>query len=77
MLWVPLMILCLVRELKKLVPFSMAANLFIVISFAITLYYMFTDIPDINSRDLVGPVGEMPLFFATVIFAMEGIGVVS
>lgn len=71
------MILCFVRELKRLVPFSVAANLFIVASFAITLYYMFTDVPDIKERKLIAAVDKMPLFFSTVIFAMEGIGVVS
>lgn len=76
MLWLPLMILCFVRELKRLVPFSMAANLFIVVSFAITLYYMFTDLPSAHDRRLIADVDKMPLFFSTVIFAMEGIGVV-
>lgn len=77
MLWVPLMILCLVRDLNYLVPFSVLANLFIVASFSITLYYMFDGIPDPSHRRLVADFDKMPLFFSTVIFAMEGIGVVS
>ncbi|KAL0267642.1 UNVERIFIED_CONTAM: hypothetical protein PYX00_009851 [Menopon gallinae] len=76
MIWVPLMVLCLVRDLKNLVPFSVTANLFIVASFAITLYYMFTDIPDMSTRNQIASFDKLPLFFATVIFAMEGIGTV-
>jgi proton-coupled amino acid transporter len=34
-------------------------------------------LPDIGSRPWIAPVARMPLFFATVVFAMEGIGTVS
>lgn len=73
---VGLLIICQVRELKHLVPFSFFANVFMIISFSITLYYMFLDIPNPSSRDMFTSLGQLPLFFSTVIFAMEGIGVV-
>jgi amino acid permease len=67
----------LIRNLKYLVPFSATANIFIIISFIITLYYIFSENLDTSERELMANVEQLPLFFATVIFAMEGIGVVS
>lgn len=74
----PLVLSCQIRELRYLVPFSFLANIFMVISFAITLYYMFTDLKteNIEKLSLIGSYSQLPLFFSTVIFAMEGIGVV-
>nr|CAD7201108.1 unnamed protein product [Timema douglasi] len=66
----------LIRNLRYLVPFSTIANLFIVGGFAITLYYLFTDIPSPDERNYTGSPEGLPIFFSTVIFAMEGIGVV-
>nr|CAD7393740.1 unnamed protein product [Timema cristinae] len=66
----------LIRNLRYLVPFSTLANLFIVGGFAITLYYLFTDIPSPDERNYSGSPEGLPIFFSTVIFAMEGIGVV-
>nr|CAD7440161.1 unnamed protein product [Timema bartmani] len=66
----------LIRNLRYLVPFSTLANLFIVGGFTITLYYLFTDIPSPDERNYSGSPAGLPIFFSTVIFAMEGIGVV-
>lgn len=76
MLLIGLLPLCLVRDLKYLVPFSAVANVFILVSFAITLYYLFNVAPNVDNIEMVAPAQKLPLFFATVIFAMEGIGVV-
>lgn len=65
-----------IRKLKYLVPFSAIANLCIVITFGITLYYMLTGPLLIRERPLFSSWNQLPLFFSTVIFAMEGIGVV-
>ncbi|XP_012281262.1 proton-coupled amino acid transporter-like protein pathetic isoform X2 [Orussus abietinus] len=65
-----------IRNLKYLVPFSMIANISIVIGFAIMMYYLFEDIKPISSVNLVASLPQIPKFFATVIFAIEGIGVV-
>jgi proton-coupled amino acid transporter len=67
----------LIRNLKYLVPFSALANVFILVSFVITLYYIFRDSLDTRDLEQIAHVQQLPLFFATVIFAMEGIGVVS
>ncbi|XP_076239344.1 proton-coupled amino acid transporter-like protein pathetic isoform X2 [Calliopsis andreniformis] len=64
-----------VRNLKYMVPFSMIANLCMLVGFSITLYYIFSGIHTSNIK-LIGSVQQLPTFFATVIFAIEGIGVV-
>ncbi|KAM7343989.1 proton-coupled amino acid transporter-like protein acs isoform 2-T5 [Cochliomyia hominivorax] len=73
---VPCLFIGQIRDLKWLVPFSAMANLFIVITFGITLYYMFNEPLVVNDKPYIAKVSQIPLFFATVIFAMEGIGVV-
>lgn len=72
-----LILLAQVRNLRYLVPFSFLANVFIVVGLAITLYYIFTDLKPISTVKYVANVENLPIFFATVIFAIEGIGVVS
>ncbi|EFA01717.1 Proton-coupled amino acid transporter 4-like Protein [Tribolium castaneum] len=76
MLLVPLTLCCQVRQLKHLVPFSIIANVTMVTAFLITLYYMFSGISSIKieERKLFKDVSLIPLFFSTVLFAMEGIG---
>ncbi|KAK3931407.1 Proton-coupled amino acid transporter-like protein pathetic [Frankliniella fusca] len=68
----------LIRKLKQLVPFSMAANMCIVVGFTITLYYLFNEIhdPAADNLNLTTSLKGLPIFFATVLFAMEGIGTV-
>ncbi|CAG4983582.1 unnamed protein product [Colias eurytheme] len=73
---VPLALLCQIRNLKYLVPFSALANALLVVVFGITLYYVFVDLPPLSEREMVANVNQWPLFMSTVIFAMEGIGVV-
>ncbi|CAG4987900.1 unnamed protein product [Parnassius apollo] len=73
---VPLVLICQIRNLKYLVPFSALANFMIIIVFVITMYYVFMDLPPLTERDMVTDVAQWPLFLSTVIFAMEGVGVV-
>ncbi|CAH2091645.1 unnamed protein product [Euphydryas editha] len=73
---VPLVLICQIRNLKWLVPFSALANVFLIICFGITMYYIFNDLPNPAEREMVASVKHWPLFISTVIFAMEGIGVV-
>ncbi|CAH0629116.1 unnamed protein product [Chrysodeixis includens] len=73
---VPLVLICQIRNLKYLVPFSAIANILIFVVFVITLYYLFTDLPPVKDREMVASITQWPLFLSTVIFAMEGIGVV-
>ncbi|CAF4855068.1 unnamed protein product [Pieris macdunnoughi] len=73
---VPLCIMCQIRYLKWLAPFSLIANVLLVATFAICIYYIFKDEITLNGRKVIGPAARLPAFLSTVIFAMEGIGVV-
>ncbi|KAL1117152.1 hypothetical protein AAG570_004479 [Ranatra chinensis] len=73
---IPLILINWVRNLKFLAPLSTIANIITFVGFVIIFYYMFNDIENIKLREAVGPVKGMPLFFGTVLFAMEAIGVV-
>ncbi|XP_015121467.1 proton-coupled amino acid transporter-like protein pathetic isoform X1 [Diachasma alloeum] len=76
MLLPPLLLLCLVRNLKWLAPFSMLANALIATGMGITFYYIFRDTSQFKSVDAFSSFSQLPLFFGTAIFALEGIGVV-
>ncbi|XP_030031989.2 proton-coupled amino acid transporter-like protein CG1139 isoform X1 [Manduca sexta] len=75
-LLVPLILITQIRYLKFLVPFSIFANVCLVLTFGITCYYTFQDIPWPNEAELITGVTRWPLFLSTAIFAMEGINVV-
>ena len=66
-----------IRSLKYMAPFSVLANVSIIIGFVIILYYVFSGIEIPQDVKLIASVGQWPSFFATVLFAIEGIGVVS
>lgn len=65
-----------IRVLKYLVPFSSIANVMIVITFGITMFYMFSVEPHYEDKPLFASFATLPYFFSTVLFAMEGIGAV-
>lgn len=73
---IPLIPLGIIRNLKNLVLFSAVATIFIIVGIAFTLYFTVTDLPDTSTRHNVAPITQFPLFFCTVLFAMEGIGTV-
>ncbi|XP_058449870.1 proton-coupled amino acid transporter-like protein pathetic isoform X2 [Malaya genurostris] len=76
LLLVPLIFINLIRKLKYLTPFSMIANILIGTGVGITLYYIVQDLPSFSERQIIAEIHHMPMFFGTVIFALEGIGVV-
>lgn len=65
------------RNLKYLAPFSTIANFITMISFGIICYYIFRDPVTFKGKEAFGTAAEFPLFFGTVLFALEAIGVVS
>ncbi|XP_075972274.1 proton-coupled amino acid transporter-like protein pathetic [Anticarsia gemmatalis] len=73
---VPLCLMVQIRHLKFLAPFSLMANIMLFATFAICLYYIFGDKITIADKNPVGHIARLPAFLSTVIFAMEGIGVV-
>lgn len=42
----------------------------------ITIYYVLIDVPSVTERPFMAEFHKLPMFFGTVIFALEGIGVV-
>lgn len=72
----PLILINLIRNLKHLAPLSTVANFLMAVSVGITMYYIFTDLPSLDERPKMADLHKLPMFFGTVIFALEGIGVV-
>lgn len=73
----PLIFINSIKNLKRLAPFSTAANAVTVVGFGIIFYYIIRDGPTFENRAAIGEVKNFPLFFGTVMFALEAIGVVS
>ncbi|VVC32157.1 Amino acid transporter, transmembrane domain [Cinara cedri] len=73
---VPLILISWIRNLKLLAPFSSIANCLTIASFSIIFYYIFREAPSFAGREPVGTIKSIPLFFGTVLFAMEAIGMV-
>lgn len=40
------------------------------------LYYVFQDLPSISERPAIAEISTFPLYFGTVLFALEAVGVV-
>uniref|UniRef100_A0A2M3YXZ0 Putative amino acid transporter n=1 Tax=Anopheles braziliensis TaxID=58242 RepID=A0A2M3YXZ0_9DIPT len=72
----PLILINWVRNLKFLAPFSTFANFITLVSFGIILYYIFREPISFEDRDKVGTMSGFALFFGTVLFALEAIGVI-
>lgn len=73
---IPLILINWVRELKYLAPFSTLANFITMVSFAIICYYLFREPINVEGKDAFGAIENFPLFFGTVLFALEAIGVI-
>ncbi|KAL1506633.1 hypothetical protein ABEB36_005958 [Hypothenemus hampei] len=73
-----LMVLCQIREIKHMVPFSFIANVMLAVAFGITGYYIFSglDEVDLTKLNMSNGFSGLPSFFSTVLFAMEGIGTI-
>ncbi|XP_026741977.1 proton-coupled amino acid transporter-like protein CG1139 [Trichoplusia ni] len=72
----PLVLINWVRDLKYLAPFSAIANVVTIVSFGIILYYLFREAPTLEGKVPAGKLANFPLFFGTVLFALEAIGVI-
>ncbi|XP_018787821.1 PREDICTED: proton-coupled amino acid transporter-like protein CG1139 isoform X2 [Bactrocera latifrons] len=73
---IPLFLLFSIRTLKTLAPFSTFANLLLFVGFGIVLYYIFATLPPISTRQPFQVVSRLPIFFGTVLFAIEAVGVI-
>ncbi|XP_063220788.1 proton-coupled amino acid transporter-like protein CG1139 [Bacillus rossius redtenbacheri] len=61
----------LVRDLKFLAPFSVAANLLAFLSIGIVLYYVGCQLWQPGDIEPVGQLANIPLFLGTAMFAVE------
>ncbi|XP_075162004.1 arcus [Haematobia irritans] len=73
---VPLFLIFSIRNLQLLAPFSSAANLLLLVGFGVILYYIFDDLPPLSERKPVESIAKLPIFFGTVLFALEAVGVI-
>lgn len=73
---IPLVVLCWIRDLKILTPFSMLANFLILSGLVITFVYLLHDLPPVTDRKAFAHWSQLPLYFGTAIYAFEGIGMV-
>lgn len=74
---IPVLLACMVRNLKYLTPFSTVANIMMAIGVSAVVYEATLDLPPVNSRDYLASWEQLPLYFSTAVYAFEGIGLVS
>eukprot|EP00092_Neocalanus_flemingeri_P033166 GFUD01036067.1.p1 GENE.GFUD01036067.1~~GFUD01036067.1.p1 ORF type:complete len:444 (+),score=99.80 GFUD01036067.1:61-1392(+) len=77
LLWLPIVLLCLLRNLRLLAPVTVVATVCELYALATVFYYIFRDpLPAISSVPASVSISKLPLFFGTAIFTFEGIGIV-
>uniref|UniRef100_A0A1B6MGL1 Amino acid transporter transmembrane domain-containing protein n=1 Tax=Graphocephala atropunctata TaxID=36148 RepID=A0A1B6MGL1_9HEMI len=65
-----------IRNLKYLVPFSFLAICALTFSCGYVLYEVFQALPPLSSRPAFKGYESLPLFFSTIVYAVDGIGTV-
>ncbi|XP_026741964.1 proton-coupled amino acid transporter-like protein CG1139 isoform X2 [Trichoplusia ni] len=73
---VPVLVACMVRNLKYLTPFSTVANILMAVGVAVVVYEATQELPPVQSREYIASWQQLPLYFGTAIYAFEGIGLV-
>lgn len=76
MFFIPFLLIMMVRNLKLLAPFSIAANLITLLTFCVVGYYVFQNLPPFSSIPAFGPLVSYPLYFGTCLFSLQACGVV-
>lgn len=74
---IPVLGICSIRKLSKLAPFATAANVIYLGAVAIVVYFFFNNLKSTSELTKWGEMRNLPLFFGTVMFAFEGVSVVS
>lgn len=72
----PLILINWVRKLKYLAPLSTVGNFITIGSFVVIFYYILREPITLEGKRPIATISEFPLFFNTVLFALEAIGVV-
>lgn len=73
---IPIILTCLIRNLKYLVPFSTIATFCMATGIIMTAYYACQDLPSISERKNFSTLQQLPIYFGTAIFCFEGIALV-
>ncbi|CAH1123043.1 unnamed protein product [Ceutorhynchus assimilis] len=74
---IPIWLTCLIRTLKLLAKISMLANIILLTSIVIVLYYSFTKPTSHYPAGLMIPsISKFAIFFGQSVYAFEGIGLV-
>lgn len=72
---IPFLAIYSIRNLKLLAPFSQFANILTFIGIGMIMYYIFRESPTFEGKQSIAEPGKFPLFFGTVLFALEAVGV--
>nr|XP_016941799.2 proton-coupled amino acid transporter-like protein CG1139 [Drosophila suzukii] len=72
----PLILTFLIRDLKSLVPFALTSNILLFLGFLLILSFLLRGLPKFEHLHAIQPLGNFPLFFGTVLFAIESVGVI-
>jgi len=76
-LFIPILLICSIKNLKYLSPLTIIANILELLGLAIIFYFIFyTPFPNIDTVPLFSSAKKFPIFFGTAIFAFGGITVV-
>ncbi|XP_049296672.1 proton-coupled amino acid transporter 2-like [Anopheles funestus] len=75
-LLIPLTLMNMVRSLKLLTPTSLIASVLAIAGLAIAFLFLLQDLPHSATVRPVSSWSTLPLYFGTVMYAFEGIGVV-
>ncbi|XP_012945745.2 proton-coupled amino acid transporter 4 [Aplysia californica] len=71
-----LIVYVFVRNLQHLSPFSTFANVLTLTGLVIIIQYIVQGLPDVSARPAFSSFADLPLFFGTAIFSIEGISLV-
>ncbi|XP_075987497.1 proton-coupled amino acid transporter-like protein pathetic [Anticarsia gemmatalis] len=71
----PILLLCMIRSLKYLAPFTLVGDLFIIMCVIATVVYALEIAPDVSERPAWKNFVGFFEFCGVVVFSMEGIGV--
>lgn len=74
---IPILALCSVRHLSELAFLALVSNVVYIVGVFFIAGYLTTEPLNSSSLPAVGKWSDMPLFFGTVIFAFEGVAIVS
>jgi proton-coupled amino acid transporter len=74
----PLILFCLIKNLKILAPFSTFANFLMVISMIVILGELLLNgtLKPLDELDMIAPYYNWPIYFSSTIYAFEGISLV-